>query len=116
VEEQEEEQDPLLATLASLLHQSISPCLQHRNHNHLQAFPRQIHMGSGSIQGQQQQQSNQQNSGGYGNFGNFGFSGQGGGGGNILNDHTAQMGVHFGRQMAQAGGEYVEKNVSKGTD
>ncbi|UZJ52861.1 hypothetical protein CBS101457_002181 [Exobasidium rhododendri] len=53
------------------------------------------------------------NNGGLGNFGNFGFGGQGGGGQNILNDHTAQMGVHFGRQMAVAGGEYVEKNINR---
>jgi hypothetical protein len=52
----------------------------------------------------------------FGNFGGFGFGGQGqqgGGAENLLNDHRAQMGVHFGRQMAQAGGEYVEKNVSR---
>lgn len=49
----------------------------------------------------------------FGNFGGFGFGGQQGDGGpNLLNDHTAQMGVHLGRQMAQAGGEYMEKNVS----
>lgn len=51
----------------------------------------------------QQQQSGQQ--GGFGNFGNF-----------LPNDPnmnmTAQMGMHFGQQMASVGGEYVQKNVS----
>lgn len=42
---------------------------------------------------------------GFGNFGNF-----------MSNDPnvnmTAQMGMHFGQQMASVGGEYVQKNVS----
>jgi hypothetical protein len=60
-----------------------------------------------------QQGGGQNTANSFGNFGGFGFGGQGGGGAeNLLNDPTAQMGVHFGRQMAQAGGEYVEKNVS----
>lgn len=74
-----------------------------------------IHGQMGGHSPSQQQHQSSQNSSGFGNFGNFGFSsGQGGSGGgpNILNDHTAQMGVHFGRQMAAAGGEYMEKNVS----
>lgn len=50
-----------------------------------------------------------QNAPGYGGFGNLGsFQG-----GQIFNDHTAQMGMHLGRQMAQAGGEYVEKNFNR---
>lgn len=60
------------------------------------------------------QQGANQGGNSFGSFGGFvgGFGGQGGGADNLLNDHRAQMGVHFGRQMAQAGGEYVEKNVS----
>lgn len=44
------------------------------------------------------------------------FSSFGNAGGFPLNDHTAQMGMHFGRQMAQVGGEYMNKNVSLCTD
>lgn len=52
--------------------------------------------------------------GGYGGFPNFGnFQGGGSGGGQLFNDHTAQMGMHIGRQFAQAGGEYVEKNFNR---
>lgn len=64
------------------------------------------------VQGQMGGGGGQQGGGSFGDFGGFGFGGQQGGGQNLLNDHTAQMGVHLGRQMAQAGGEYMEKNVS----
>lgn len=30
-----------------------------------------------------------------------------------MNDATAQMGVQFGKQMAQVGGDYVNRNVSR---
>ncbi|PWN91946.1 YIF1-domain-containing protein [Acaromyces ingoldii] len=73
--------------------------------------------GNMGSQQQQQQQQQQQSSGGQGGFGagfpNFGGFGLGQGGQPVFNDHTAQMGVHFGRQMAQVGGEYVEKNFNR---
>lgn len=64
----------------------------------------------------QQQHGAQAASNGMGGFANFssGFSGgDGGSGGFPLNDHTAQMGMHIGRQMAQAGGDYVNKNFNR---
>ncbi|CAO1636530.1 unnamed protein product [Sympodiomycopsis kandeliae] len=58
--------------------------------------------GNSYYQGSSQQQQQQQGAP-FGNFGNF-----------LPNDPnvnmTAQMGMHFGQQMASVGGEYVQKN------
>jgi hypothetical protein len=73
------------------------------------------HMGAGGGAGNHAPAANQ--AGGFGGFANFtGFQGSGSGGDGVqtmFNDHTAQMGMHIGRQMAQAGGEYVEKNFNR---
>lgn len=41
----------------------------------------------------------------------WGFGGQAPLGGGMMNDATAQMGMQFGRHVAQVGGEYMQKNV-----
>lgn len=43
---------------------------------------------------------------------NVPWPGFGSSGNNVMNDATAQMGVQFGKQMAQVGGDYVNRNVS----
>ncbi|PWN47107.1 YIF1-domain-containing protein [Violaceomyces palustris] len=62
---------------------------------------------SGSLAGAPSQPSSQAGgwSGGFG--GGFGLGSQG-----MINDATAQMGVQFGRHVAQVGGEYVERNFN----
>ncbi|GAA6010520.1 hypothetical protein JCM10207_001343 [Rhodosporidiobolus poonsookiae] len=44
-------------------------------------------------------------------FGGFGAGGQGGPGGNLMNDATAQMGMHLSQQALSAGQAYLDKNV-----
>ncbi|KAK0520750.1 Protein transport protein yif1 [Tilletia horrida] len=43
-------------------------------------------------------------------LGNLGIPFPGFGANNVMNDATAQMGMQFGRHVAQVGGEYVERN------
>lgn len=71
----------------------------------------QGNMGSGPMGGGTPGAGGSSSGGGMGGFGNFGGFQGGNAGGFPLNDHTAQMGMHFGRQMAQVGGEYVNKSV-----
>lgn len=70
------------------------------------------HAGGRGVPQHQQQQQQQGQFGNFGNFASFAAGAGGQPGGSMLNDATAQMGVQFGRQMADAGQEYVGRNVS----
>lgn len=66
---------------------------------------------SGNMGGQDSNQPGGGAQGGGGGGGGFNIPWSGTG--NVMNDATAQMGVQFGKQMAQVGGDYVNRNVSR---
>ncbi|KAK0562372.1 Protein transport protein yif1 [Tilletia horrida] len=65
---------------------------------------------AGAPAGQQQRQPPPPGSGIAPVLENMGIPFPGFGANNVMNDATAQMGMQFGRHVAQVGGEYVEKN------
>lgn len=109
-------QDPSLAypgqSFGSAMMNDGTYANSHQQQYPAASSPSSSGMPQGNYYGHQQQQQlggggGQGGNAGLGNFGNF-----------LPQDPnmnmTAQMGVHFGQQMAQVGGDYVQKNVSAG--